>query len=442
MVQLRTVLVIFVTLLCRELAVSMPRPTLWVTAVTTVGIVLGVGLLFRSFAVLALCQTAVSEHQRLRRLGGHRRLTDWLWCLLLPFALVATGWAQWLREFELYTPMALAIPAYFIPTLCVILLFEKTFVEFEQMVDETGSLSAMAGSRRDAERHSWWQRFRTRLKLGELASVLTCLAPVILMMFFNDLAKLLIEYLPVGYRSDGLSMGAASGLTFLMLAAVYPTWLSRLVGALELPEPWASRLEVLRNRVGVATIVGKLIPSQGRWSSAAIVGWFPRHRQLWLGDRLLNDLTTHETEMVILHELAHAKRWHFAWRLLPILATVTLLALVSNLMHISGVVSEQAALGLSDGGGIDYRGAILWAMAGCLLFVTIGFVARRCELDADATACRLALSACEWSHAADAAPNAVMASALLKLHDGSTARGSWLHPSLHQRCKNLEIEIG
>jgi hypothetical protein len=448
MVGLRTLLVIFLTLLCREVAGALPRPELVTALISTSGIIVGAGLLFRSFAIVALCQPTRTRAQLLCQLSRHRSLTDWTWCILLPFALLATGWGAWLREWEQSGWLSLVFPGYFLPTLCVILLIELTFAEFEQTIDEQAG-RMRAGT--DSPRSDRWQRFVTRLKLGELASLLTCVFPALVIMFCRDLVEVAWRWFqPDAAPSPTLSMFLAAILTFSLMALFYPLWMSKLVGAVDLGDRACGRLAAygsmanlspaarvgnLLGSLGIAGLVPKLIPSRGRWSGAAVVGWFPACRHLWLGDRLIKDLTREELDMVVLHELAHIKRKHFTWRMLPI-AAIALIMVAAWLTGSGDFEREAVAAGVTQ----SVSSLLLWGIICTALLLSIGWIARKCELDADRTACQLAAAHCEWTQANRQTAAHLLASALVKVHDSSTAKGSWLHPGLHRRLHNLGIE--
>jgi hypothetical protein len=76
------------------------------------------------------------------------------------------------------------------------------------------------------------------------------------------------------------------------------------------------------------------------------------------------------------------------------------------------------------------------AASSWMMLAGLGSSARRCELDADRSACDLALVATDW--AVNQSPAEVLSSALSKLLEGnSSAEVTWLHPSLDQRLDSL-----
>jgi Zn-dependent protease with chaperone function len=173
-----------------------------------------------------------------------------------------------------------------------------------------------------------------------------------------------------------------------------------------------------------------LIPSQDRWVGAAIVGWIPGFRRLWIGDGLLRQLTEQQLDMVILHELAHVSRWHFLWRVSPALLAALAAALIWSVWPVETitlVTREMAAAGV----------------AGSLLLMCLGPVARRCELDADRQAVLLATQHCEWVDGRVGLAASEMGAALISLLQPTpaAAQATWLHPSLAQRLRNLQGEL-
>jgi Zn-dependent protease with chaperone function len=136
--------------------------------------------------------------------------------------------------------------------------------------------------------------------------------------------------------------------------------------------------------------------------------------------------------MVVLHELAHIKRRHFLWRMLPVGLALAVGTMVWSLAETVGYSGELLSVKLAVGGVVS--ATLLWSL---------GAMARHCELDADRAACFLAAEATDWSGVRS--PARVLASALAVLLYGcNPQRATWLHPSLQQRLnalRQLDIQV-
>jgi Zn-dependent protease with chaperone function len=175
------------------------------------------------------------------------------------------------------------------------------------------------------------------------------------------------------------------------------------------------------------------VASEGRWAGAAVVGWLPGFRQLWLGDALVEQLSDEEVDMVVMHELAHLRRLHFLWRLIPVVAACAI-----GIMTVS-IFSSTSSYAPS-GPYIQITGQVTGMMlaSGVMLF-GISFWSRRCELDADQIACQLAVSACSWTGGDAGLAATTLSQSLVKLHRNSAEedRATWLHPAIGQRVARL-----
>ncbi|EMI43844.1 Peptidase M48, Ste24p [Rhodopirellula sp. SWK7] len=193
----------------------------------------------------------------------------------------------------------------------------------------------------------------------------------------------------------------------------------------------------------------------GRMLNAMVAGIVRPGRLLLLSDRLLDELPRGQRMMVVMHELAHVKRFHVPVRMAAILPAWFVSSWSSALL-----IDHQwldASMGAAIGGALGLITTV----------VVLGTVSHLSELDADATACRLAVRACDASRDArrskghakgesDAADEAastgnhdlpmtrelaaeLMADALVRVtaDHPSSRKFSWLHPSLETRVGRL-----
>jgi Zn-dependent protease with chaperone function len=222
----------------------------------------------------------------------------------------------------------------------------------------------------------------------------------------------------------------STGTAAFLIVLILPSFIGRWMGVVRLEDQrLLRRIEDFRAVVGIRRLDPAVVPSQGRWSGAAVVGWLPGFRKLWLGDVLLEQLDSKELDMVILHEIAHVKRWHVVWRSLPIVWTLGLVAIYWT----ASEMLPPDAIPLWAG-----RTFCLLAATGTLL-IGLGQVSRNCELDADYEACRLADRACDWAKEGSGKSEEVMVQALRNILGNSreAARRTWLHPSLRERVSSL-----
>lgn len=435
MVSIRSFSMILATLFSRELASSNGPPDFSLSVcLPIVAFCIGVLVLGKCFALWVALEfdgksRPVSPDPS-SKFSGYRRMIEVVWILLLPIGLIITGWGPWLKSAELaglWPSVALAF--WFAPTLFLVLGLDLVTSQLEQYVEEQivrsqGLISqwTMAAEQREKPgSQGLLSKLSVRLRLGDTGGVVVCIFPVLAIVSFTDILGMLAPDLPVHYR-------AVLSLAAMLVVAVctLPWWLSVWMRAETIP-PGAlkQRIERICSAAGIAVLKSKWINSQNRWSGAAVVGWLPANRQLWLGDGLFERLSSLELEMVLLHELAHIKRRHFLWRIMPVFAAVA----------IGGSVA--GVLGSSVGATLASSIAFAVGIASALFGLAWG--SHWCELDADLEACELASKACPWANNRPELAAVVLVSALRNLLSDSSeaAQTSWLHPSLNIRRSRL-----
>lgn len=452
MISLRLLAMVLVTFGSRQVLTGEPPVDLLAALLVTLGVALGLALLHKVWVLRLLAQelTAASPvgwptlAGLEARCSRAREIVETAWCGCLPWLLWQSGWGAGLHSWHAAGgPQALEVVGWFLPSLGLLALLELTAAQFDQVRQELTKPPIDVESSRDASSYggqelgglakpteqasgwcrSWWLRCR----LGALPGLVACLLPVMLVLSLNDALALLDRNQLVPQALISHSWLAAMLLTLPMVGLFLPTWLGKWMGVVELPAgELRTRIEGQLRDLRVTGVGLRLVPSDGRLPGAAVVGWFPRFRQLWLGDALLERLTPQQLDMVVMHEVAHIVRRHGYWRVLPVGLTVAAIA---------GLAACCPEVGEVWGGGVPYS-----LLSGLLTIWGLSKGAHACELDADATACRLAVQTCEWARRDPRLPAAELTEALVRLLEDcpQAARTTWLHPSLRARRRNLE----
>ncbi len=290
-----------------------------------------------------------------------------------------------------------------------------------------------ANSKTEKSVRSLSKVFATRLRLGSTSSVSACLLPVLIIAIVSDTLRLL----DVNW-TESVQSTVASLAGLAIVALFMPQWMGAWMGVKSLPNgPLRDRV-LHYSRALRVRCRPMLVQSEGRWAGAAVVGWFPGNRQLWLGDGLLDQLSDEEVDMVVMHELAHLARWHFAWRMLPVV--------LASILGVSAMAIAASGEGAMGSVLIEHEGPtklvcqmIGMGLAACVMLFGLSYMSRACELDADRYACELGTKSCIWAAGQREEAATRLAEALMILHRKSPEedRPTWLHPSLGQRLANL-----
>ncbi len=414
MISLRYFVLILLTLCCRESAAETSLPISGPMAGFMVFmLVFGFTLLAKAAAIRAT-RTSTINGARFAWLTREyfqisRQKIERMWCWLAPLTMLLTGWFRWTVELQnAGWSQSLMLASCFLPTLIFLAAVEAIGAQLDQ-------------SHKTKSNQRVGQSWATRLRLGEVAGLTTCLLPVLLIASVSDVS--IWAGRVWGLDQTLVSTVASIGLGILFVM-IFPDFLTKLSGGRPLEKALADRVQGLMQRSQVRGIGAAWIASNGRWAGAAVIGWVPGFRKLWLGDALVGHLSQQEVDMVVLHELAHVKRHHFLWRLFPVVWSMGAgLAL--------WLFADQ--FGFADLLATKLVAAVVTSW---LLLFGLGNLARRCELDADWTACNLAVESVQWQD--ELSPAEALSSALSKLLEGSAAQQrTWLHPSLETRLESL-----
>jgi len=173
--------------------------------------------------------------------------------------------------------------------------------------------------------------------------------------------------------------------------------------------------------------------TNGMLVNAAVAGFLPAHRYVFLTDGLLSQLTDEEIEAVFGHEVGHIRHRHLLLRIVAMAAPVSLWFLAEQAFP-QGI--EHLRLLIAEGGmGLQVpMGLLLLTAMISYGLVIFGFYARLLEGQADLFGCRT-LDLGENRHAVD-----VFVSALEKLAACSGVdrnAASWQHASIARRVAFL-----
>ncbi|MFK7734576.1 MAG: M48 family metalloprotease [Pirellulaceae bacterium] len=263
---------------------------------------------------------------------------------------------------------------------------------------------------------------RERFRVGSFSAWTQLLLPVCLIQV------LVAQYRVLADLAGPAGSVVVSFVAVITLLSYLPTFAGWWMGTTEVEPDMKRRISYLFSQCNVRLGAVRLVPG-AHWSSAAVVGVLPWGRQLWVGEALVRELSAEEFDMVVLHELAHIRKHHFLFRMMPT-AWACLAVWSVNL----GFECLPATMAWSATAAVaNLIVAIGVFGAGMLL------VSHASELEADRHANELAISECEWAAAESSLPMHRLASALRKVigRAESASRRSWLYPSLEDRIRNL-----
>jgi Zn-dependent protease with chaperone function len=246
------------------------------------------------------------------------------------------------------------------------------------------------------------------------------IAPVLVLLGLIDLTQWLLDVPP----AQGAIISGVVALSALPL--LLPTILSRIwkLRSLESCDHSGWVDQVVR-ATGTRGIGVMMWDTDGAYCTAMVAGFIPGFRRLLLSDALLWRLSPQQASMVVLHELAHVRRFHLPLRLMVLIPVWGVSTWVTHIL-------ENFAYAEVTG--------ILLGLA--LSLIALRVVAYRTELDADAIAVRMATeiggSVAEVPATAPLASAALADALMIVTADHPSARkATWMHPSIERRCRAL-----
>ncbi|QDV10483.1 Peptidase family M48 [Rosistilla oblonga] len=390
--------------------------------VTAFGMVMLWGVMAKGFAILNAQQVLrqqASFDQAARKLSRQLNCLRWLWLPLGAVGLTACGFSQAVEDSPIGASMALGAMGMLIPSLAAV---ASTWLAERQFSDWVGEAEPVQNESDSPSRFPTLHAVMESLRL----QAAWILLPVLFVFAVIDV----VNFGFVGADSQHRWVGGAAGLLclpFFLPMLIRFIWNTRRCEH----DPQSAWLVDVVRASGLRHFRIRRWETEGRICSALVAGFIPGFRMLLLSDALLDRLDRKSTTMVVLHELAHVRRWHIALRMLTLVPTWGIVGFIGS--HFAGAPLQQGAV----------------VAAGLLLtLLALRWVSHATELDADRYACSLAaqIAAADSGNRLQGAVPAsevdaayVLASALVDVccDNPKACRASWMHPSLATRVDRL-----
>jgi STE24 endopeptidase len=263
------------------------------------------------------------------------------------------------------------------------------------------------------------------------------LAPLVPLVATQDVLQL---------AAPELMAGKSAWLALLPpLAAVvigFPWLLRRMWKAAPLPAgPLRCLLEQSAHRWGLRVRDIMVWNTERMVVNAAVAGFVPGWRYVFLSDALIEHFSPSEMEAVFGHEVGHIRHRHLLLRALVLLAPLSALSLV-HVAWPQGFDGWQPST-FAWIGPTALSGLAVVTVAGLYVAAVFGYCSRRFERQADLFGCRIASTADGAGSAANLTPHGVRTfigalEKLAVLNGISRDARSWQHDSIAHRVAFLE----
>ena len=355
--------------------------------------------------VLSGAQSIEISHQRLL---DRLELVRWCWLPVGAIGLTMMGFGDFTRELPLPAEsMALRAIVLLLPSLFVV---ASTWAADQQFADWADSHQP-TGIERPSIVAALWDSFRMQAAW--------LLVPVIVIFAVIDVTRAIAG--PGGASEYSVALVALGSLPILFPLLVGVIWRTRRISE-EPSAAWSG--EFLRS-AGFRGIRLRVWDTDRRVCTALVAGVIPGFRLMLLSDALLARLSQRQTQMVMLHELAHVARFHMLLRMASV-----------------GIIWLVIAVGFSQLPESDLLRIAGTALGVVLTFGLLSLTSHLTELDADQYACGMAQRLHDTGSSfglpqEEAARELAMALKIVCRDNPKARRASWMHPSLDMRTGRL-----
>jgi STE24 endopeptidase len=252
------------------------------------------------------------------------------------------------------------------------------------------------------------------------------LLPVLILLAVQDAAQ---RWMPEALEGDYAMLVFAPPLVVLL--GLFPLFLRYVWRTRPLEAgPLRTRLEAAAARHGFRIRDILVWQTDSMVVNAAVAGFLPRLRYVFLTDGLLEWLGDEEIEAVFGHELGHVRHRHVPLRVAAMLLPLSLWLLISQTCP-PAADSLESWLGTGDLASRAPLALVALAAMAAYVLAVFGFYSRRLESQADLFACRFR----DGAYSPE-----TLVSALEKLADaqGSRRARSWQHASVARRVEILQ----
>ena len=355
--------------------------------------------------------------------GRWRRLHTALWIGMVTVVSLGTGWPQIVRfNWGLNDTFLLDELLILLPVLIPLILSWIAFYQIERAAYGARVATGIPAAR-PAPSLKHFLALHMRHYLGVM------LLPIVLLIAVQDAVAL---WMPDALRSNWSAVVYVLPIAALVL--FFPTLLRRLWKTRPLADgDLRERLTALSTRAGLPVREILVWETRGVVVNAAVSGWIPGHRYVFLTDGLIDRLTSRQIEAVFGHELGHIRRRHLLLRGLVMLAPLSLLWALEIVWPESATFSAAISSRLPTTAQLPVAVGTLVAIASYAYFVFGGYC-RLLESEADLYACGMLETETpeEAYH--------IFSSALERLAMASGVprdKSTWQHPSIAKRTALL-----
>ncbi|HAW95146.1 MAG TPA: hypothetical protein DCX60_02615 [Phycisphaerales bacterium] len=318
----------------------------------------------------------------IRRATLRLRILQWVSVLCCAIALLVFGWLELIRSFTgdlILIDELLGI----LPGLCLLALLWLVQWPLERLVQESLLMRRLDMGLPIHPIPSRWghviQRARTHMFL-----ILVPMLTILLMLEALEAGANLILEEDVRETWSGVLRTSAALVALLLVPAV----LMRAIGAGPL-HPGGLR-DMILTTLKDANVRARdvmLWPTGGTMVNGAVIGLIPSRRFVLLTDELLERLPSGQIRAVVAHEAGHIRHRHLAWTIVSLLALVGTIGVVIewSLAFLLPFLIDWFGAPVRTIGALEVIGVMLVVV---LTFLCFGWISRRFELQADASAAR------------------------------------------------------